>query len=161
MRKKSVLIKFSMLLASSLSFSCSNEAKKEIREGDTVAKMVGIEAYMCEKDDEGKLKAASTQYNFGDCSGKERFVKLYRPIVNEEYYLLIEPVLTGGSTPLMLVGDNAKIEQNEGYAASYYPDYDTTAYKFVFTESGTYRVNISLGSFSTCFDAVVKEASSI
>ncbi len=135
--------------------SCGNSTNDDSeRQGGDTAHLVGIQLKLCEMGEEEKLKGLP-QYNFGDCTGKEEFVPLYRVAVNTPYYLLIDPVLSGGSKIFVFSGDVAKIEENDAYTVNFYEEYKLTAYKLIFNASGTYRVKVTVESFAESFDAEV------
>ncbi len=158
MKKKTLLLHSSLVLLTLLS-SCSSSGELEPKPGGGESKMTGISSYLYEKKEDGEL-IGMTQCNSPDCSGEERFVNLFVPLLNKDYYILIYPVLSESSKSLMLVGDQAKVAENEAYTVSFYEEMDQTAYKISFGKVGRYRVNITLGSFSDCFDVVTEEESS-
>lgn len=154
MRKK-LLFAITTLGASCLGLlSC--QTKNDDLIGGKPANMVGIESFLYTKDKDGGFTSLP-QYNFGDCSGEEETVYLFRVSLNTSYLLRIFPILNEGSIPMQLGGDQATISKNDGYEISYYEDDISTSYNITFLKTGSYRLNIAIEKFTDKIDVEASE----
>ncbi len=124
--------------------------------GGKPAKMVGIESFLYTEDEDGRFTPLP-QYNFGDCNGEEETVYLFRVSLNTSYVLRIFPILNEGSIPMELAGDQAIINENDGYETSYYDGDISTSYNITFLNTGTYRLNIAIDTFTDNIDVEVSK----
>ncbi len=145
--KKLLLTVSASILGSFGLFSCSNKEDENQLIGGQPAKCIGIESCLYTYGKEGKFEPLP-RYNFGESNTEEKTVYLFKVTQNVDYLLIISPILTGGSIPMLITGDSVTISKNDDYEVSFCEDYDESSYNVKFLKEGEYQLDISFLNFT-------------